>query len=109
MIEDRDIGKQNVDVVFDRKLELKGGGTMRVAIVKSNSVRAQVCFSLNQKSGKPQVDQTYLLLDSDQKHRLRDLFQLIHNPAADKERLSAAISDESDEPVETVPDSGKVE
>jgi len=94
VIKDYDNGQVMTDVVFDRVLNLKDGKVM-VALVKSHSVRAQLLFQLTRAGVK--VDTRYVLLDSDQKGRLRKYFGIINNPHLKVERLSNAISGESDD------------
>lgn len=92
-------GEANMSFVFDRTAHLKNGD-LRVAIVPSHTARAQICFNIEPRTGKIQVDQRYRLLDSKQTDRLRRTFNLIHTPQAKIERLSKAITGESSELLE---------
>jgi hypothetical protein len=98
----------NVDVVFDKKMKLSDGNEMKnLAIVENPNIRAQLMFKLNpRKEGLAQIerDARYLLLDRDQGGRLRRVFQMIHSPRMRRERLSAAISGESNEKLEDIPE-----
>jgi len=102
---DYENGGINIDVCFDRVIELGDGKKLeRVAFVKSHSARAQIMFKLDRNGDKIQVDNRYLLLDTDQSSRLRRVFEMIVNPKIKKERLARAISGESDEDIDSIPD-----
>jgi hypothetical protein len=95
---DYEDGGVNTDICFDRTIDLGEGQKLeRCAFVKSHSARAQIMFALDIKGDKIQVDTRYLLLDTKQAARLRRVFEMIVNPKIKNERLSAAISNESDE------------
>jgi len=85
---------QNMDVVFDRELILKGGGRLYVAVVPDHYVRAQVIFFYDTKSERIEIDPRYTLLDVDQSSRLRLLFQQIINPKLRLERQARMVSGE---------------
>lgn len=100
---DYENGGQNTDVCFDRTIELGNGQKLeRCAFIKSHSVRAQIMFKLDGRGERIQVDGRYLLLDTGQSSRLRRVFEMIVNPKIKKERLSKAISGESDEDLDTL-------
>lgn len=102
---DYDNGGINVDVCFDREIELDGGHKLeRCAFVESHSARAQIMFTLDRTGDRIQVDRRYLLLDTDQSSRLRRVFEIIVNPKIKKERLAKAISGESDEDLDSIPE-----
>ena len=92
-------GEANMSYVFDREVQLSNG-TLRVTVVPSHTARAQICFSIEPRTGKIQVDPRYRLLDFKQMDRLRRTFNMIHTPQARIERLSKAITGESEEMLE---------
>ena len=94
VLPDYGAGRQNTEIVFDRELILDDGPIGRVAIVKSHWLRAQICFFLNSKTNRMDVDDRYLLLDTAQVARLRTTFQLITNPSIAIERLSRIVTGE---------------
>ena len=79
----------NNDVVFDRTINLSNDQILsRAAIVSSHSARAQLIFRVNQKTGKIEIDNRYLLADTGQVARLRKLFEMIHYQQTRSERLA---------------------
>ena len=79
----------NNDVVFDRTINLSDDQVLsRVAIVPSHSVRAQLIFRVNQKTGKIEIDNRYILADTGQVARLRKLFEMINYQQTRSERLA---------------------
>lgn len=105
VVVDHEGGGDNLDVVFANIIKVKDG-EMRCAVVYSHSARAQLVFKTNPATGKMGVDGRYLLLDSGQKNLLRKLYLMIHSSQANVERLSKAISGESDEMLEEIPETG---
>ena len=101
IVTDHEEGK-NTDIVFAHTLKLKDG-EIRAAVVYSHSARAQICFLTNPETGKMDVDTRYSLLDGDQKNLLRKMYIMIHSPQANTERLSRAITGESEEVLEEIP------
>jgi hypothetical protein len=101
VIVDYEGGKRNIDIVFDRILKLADGEIM-CAIVPSHSARAQLLFSLDNKTQKIKVDPRYVILDYDQRKPLRRLFEIIINPHLKIERAADIISGVSDEDPETI-------
>lgn len=101
MVRDYESGDVNREYVFDRKLKLKNA-SVNCSIVDSHSARAQICYKIEPKTGKIQVDNRYLLFDRNQDGLLRRVFNLIHTPQAKIERLSRVITGESDEAMEDV-------
>jgi len=66
---------KNYDVVFDRELKLSDGTVLdSCAIIPDNSLRAQVCFMIEPRTGKTLVDRRYMLPDMGQAKRLRRVF-----------------------------------
>jgi len=97
-------GKQNIDIVFDRKIPLMGGRFMEnCAYVPSHYVRAQLMFLYDDKQSRIRPDNRFVFLDRDQRSRLLRLFQMIINPKIKVERLSMAISGDSQEAIEEIP------
>jgi hypothetical protein len=88
--------RNNEDVVFDRLVEV-GGQEYACAIIPSHNVRAQICFSYNSKSKRIDIDSRYLMLDTEQGNRLREVFQQVINPKIKMERQAQFISGESQE------------
>jgi hypothetical protein len=86
--------KENVEVVFDRIVEV-GGKEYYCAIVPSHNVRAQLCFKYNDKAQRIEVDSNYLFLDLEQDQRLKRVFEQIINPKLQLEREAAFIAGES--------------
>ena len=97
LIPDLDAGGINVDVVFDRKMELADGNTLYYSIVPSHSVRAQLVFYYDARAERIKVNPDYLLIDTAQAKRLRRLYEIIINPKLKKEQMSAYISGERQE------------
>lgn len=90
--------KDNEDVVFDRKIAL-ADGEFYFAVIPNPYVRAQVCFRYETKKGQSvgsiKVDERYLLLDMDQKNRLKQCFEHVINPLIAIERDAEYISGET--------------
>lgn len=103
VVVDHESGGPNLDVAFGNNIKVKDG-EMRCAVVYSHSARAQICFKTDLATGKMDVDERYLLLDSGQKNLLRKLYIMIHSSQANIERLARAISGESDEALEEIPE-----
>jgi len=85
--------KKNEDVVFDRVLKLKDGD-LTVAIIPDHVARANVCFKLNMRTGKAEVDNRYMLRDFKQRNKLMQVFQIFHSNIINNERLAKEISGE---------------
>lgn len=86
----------NTEIVFDRELEIKGKSYF-CAYVPSHNVRAQICFFYDSKAKRVKVDQKYLLLDTGQSSRLRQVFDQVINPKLKVEREAAFIAGEEKE------------
>jgi len=102
---DYESGGVNTDIVFDRELNLAGGQVMKnVAVCPSHSARAQICFYLDPKTGI-RSDKRYILLDGKQIARLKRVYELIVAPkVSPAERLSKAISGETEEEIDNIPE-----
>lgn len=72
-------GEANTEVVFDRKVTLGDNSVLYAAIVPDHTVRAQLVFKKNLKTGQTEADQDYLLADGGQISRLRKLFDWIYS------------------------------
>lgn len=104
-IRDYERGGISTDVVFDRTVPLKDGRVMQnCAYVPNASVRAQLMFFFDPKLSRIQPDRRYVILDRDQTNRLRKYFEMISNPKIKVERLARAISGESEEAIEEIPE-----
>jgi len=88
--------RENVQVMFDRNIEVEGR-VYQCAIIPSHNVRAQVCFNFDVQKNRIVVDSRYLLLDSDQDSRLKRVFEQVINPNIKMEREAAFIAGESKE------------
>jgi hypothetical protein len=88
--------RENVQVMFDRNIEVEGR-VYQCAIIPSHNVRAQVCFNFDTQKNRIVVDSRYLLLDSDQDSRLKRVFEQVINPNIKMEREAAFIAGESKE------------
>lgn len=84
------------NAVFDRELTIRGV-TYKYAIIPEPAHRAQIMFSWNSKAGRIEVDRRYILLDGDQKGRIRQVFQIIINPKLQVEKIAGAIAGETAE------------
>jgi len=93
----------NTDIVFDRSLNLADGNVVWVSIVRDYVLRSRLMYKLT-RDGRVQVDRRYLLLDPDQAKRLRKTFEIIINPHLKIERVARAISEESDESLDNIPE-----
>lgn len=91
--------KKNFDVVFDRTFIGKEGKMERCSIVPSHNVRAQICYKLNPKTSKVEVDGRYFLMDPRQAAKLRGIYLRIANMNKPNETLAALVTGE----VEAVP------
>jgi hypothetical protein len=90
-------GSKNTDIVFDREIHLGDGKLLQnCAFVKSPSLRAQLMFDYNGRTGKILRNNNYLLADSKQISRLRETFKNIINPRLKADRDSALISNETE-------------
>jgi len=96
MVPDYESGGKNTDVVFDRELKTDDGHTLKIAVVKSHSVRAQLIFEMNPNSGKVAVRKMYKLLDGEQVGRLRKLFTILKSKDLKNIKDSRWISGEED-------------
>lgn len=104
IVKDYENGGIPVDVVFDRVLKLKDGD-IRCAIVPSHSARSQLLFKLDfgpNKEARIMVDRKYMLLDFEQRNRLRRWFQIIVNPRIKTEQVARIISGESEQDLDEV-------
>ena len=92
---DYESGGVDVDIVFDRTINLADGQLDQAAIVPSPSVRAQIVFFYNSKTERIEHDSRYLLADSGQISRLRRVFEMIVNPRIRLEESIKATFDNS--------------
>jgi hypothetical protein len=95
LIIDLDRGNKNIDIVFDRVLEMDGR-QVHIAIVPSHSARAQLAFKLHQKTKKIETDSRYFFPDQKQAGRLYKLFQMIISPKLKMEQRAAMVAGETD-------------
>lgn len=93
----------NVAVWFDRPVKT-ANGMFYCSIVPDEYVRAQLCFVHNTKTQRIEIDKRYLLLDLEQKNRLREVFQQIIIPNIRIERAAQYISGESPESPAEIPE-----
>lgn len=90
---------ENISLQFNRPLTING--TLFLCdIIPSHNVRAQVCFKYNVQAKRIEVDERYLLLDTEQASRLRQVYEQVINPKLKLEREAAYISGESQEKAE---------
>ncbi|TSA53377.1 MAG: hypothetical protein D4R45_05670 [Planctomycetaceae bacterium] len=96
VIRDRELN-ENIHVPFDREMTI-GEQTYQYAVVSAHNVRAQICFKYDttKKVPKIEVDRRYLLLDSEQISRLKQVFEQVINPRLRMEREAAFITGESE-------------
>ena len=93
----RDERGQNTVVVFDRPIKLGDGRVLeRCAICPDHTARAQICFTVNKKTGNIEVDRRYLLADPGQTSRLRRLFEMFNYQQTQSERLSQRFDAEAE-------------
>lgn len=90
-------GEANCDVVFDREITLEDGTKVMVAVVPHHSVRAQLFFYKDQKSGRTKVSKDYLLIDGDQISRLRKTFDWIYSNKINAAEKASRDFDEAPE------------
>jgi hypothetical protein len=95
--------RSNVAVWFDRPVKT-ANGQFYFSIVPDEYVRAQLCFIYNNKTQRIEIDKRYLLLDIDQKNRLREVFQQIQIPNQRMERAAQYISGETQETPPEIPE-----
>ena len=79
-VKDYESGGVDVDVVFDRSIQLADGLFEQVAIVPSPSCRAQLAFRYDSKAERIRENPSYLFADIDQIPRLNRIYQMIINP-----------------------------
>lgn len=97
-VQDFENGGINIACVFDREIPLADGTVMkRCCIVPSHSARAQICFKLDLREGRIQVDNRYVLPDGKQVNRLRRVYEMIKNPQLKAENLARWVSGETPE------------
>jgi len=103
-VRDYENGGITIDCVFDREIPLADGTTMtRCCLVPSHSARAQICFKLDIREGRIQVDNRYVLPDGKQVNRLRRVYEMIVNPQLKAENLARWVAGETpEEPTELV-------
>jgi hypothetical protein len=93
-VKDYETGGVDIDIVFDRTVQLADGMLEQVAIVPSPSCRAQLAFRYDSKAERIREDARYLFADTDQIPRLNRIFQMIINPRI---RLEESIRKNFDE------------
>jgi len=81
-------GEDNIDVVFDRIVRLKDGREFRAAIVPGHSLRAQIVFKTDKKTGRTLANDNYGVPDKGQISRLRRIYEMIFNQANKAEILA---------------------
>ena len=86
----------NESIQFSVPMET-ANGTFYGALVPDPYIRSQLIFVRDQKSGRIQVDKRYMLLDMDQKNKLKQCFIQLVQPKIDMERAADAIT-AGDEP-----------
>jgi hypothetical protein len=93
----RDQMGKNTVIVFDRKITLGDGKSLdRCSICPDHTARAQLMFKVNPKTGKVEVDNRYLLADTKQVSRLRELFNRYFFQQTQSERLAAKFDAEQE-------------
>ena len=86
----------NEDVVFDRDFEMKDGMVRNCAIVPSHNIRAQLVYSLDERTGSIKVDSRYSLLDRNQASRLLRIMKVINAPTQSEQQLVDIVEGISD-------------
>ncbi len=86
----------NEDVVFDRDFEMKDGIVRNCAIVPSHNIRAQLVYSLDERTGAIKVDSRYSLLDRAQASRLLQIMRVINAPTRSEQQLVDIVEGISD-------------
>ena len=71
---------QNVDVVFDRSYEMSDGVLEKCAFVPQHSIRAQLLFRIDDRTGAVKSDPRYKLIDTKQARRLYRIVQMLAKP-----------------------------
>lgn len=91
-----EIERINIDIVFDRPFKT-AKGVFYGAIVPQHNLRAQLIFNHNTKLAEPRVeiDTRYMLLDTEQVGRLRQIFYQIINPRIRQEKQAQFITGET--------------
>lgn len=95
LLVDYENGQTNIHAYFDRKLKI-GDTVLRCAIVPSHSARSQLFFKIDAKTGKIRTTQEYMLLDGEQKSRLRKTFDAVMGPQFKAIRDSKEYSGEGE-------------
>lgn len=91
------LDNQNHDVVFDRDITLPDGTKVeRYALIPDATIRAQICFKVDNKTGKTKVDSRYLMGDVDQSSRLMEVFTIVMNNKLKAERSALKFDREQE-------------
>lgn len=97
--------EENYDLVFDQTYKT-AKGEFQGCYVPQDALRAQCYFKLNDRTGRIEQDERYLLLDDEQGKPLLRLYQMIINPKIKMEQQADYIMGETkvdpgeDKPVE---------
>ncbi len=90
--------------IFDNDYPMEDADILEnIALVNSPSARAQICFKIEPKTGRVEINEDYFLLDGGQADRLRRVFENILRPAKRAERDAKAIMGESTESLDDIP------
>jgi len=84
----------NISIQFSAPIRT-ANGIFYGALVPNPYIRAQLIFTQEKKSGRLMVDKRYLLLDTDQKSRLKQCFLQLIGPQIEMERAADFISSAS--------------
>lgn len=86
--------EENYDLVFDRVFEIEDG-VYQGCYVPQDALRAQCYFKVNDRTGRIEQDERYLLLDDEQGKPLLRLYQMIINPKIKMEQQADYIMGET--------------
>lgn len=90
----KDASGQNHEIVFDRDIETKDGKNLKYAIIADHLMRAQCIFRT--VKGKLRVDDRYVLMDTKQDSRLRELFVRFNYQELKHERSAKKFDSEEE-------------
>lgn len=89
---------RNYDVVFDREIVLKDGTMPNCAIVENPSLRAQLVYRLDERTGGIRIHRDYALLDTKQAKRLLNTYRMMVRPQLMQQKLIRLVTGEEELP-----------
>ena len=85
---------RNYDVVFDRVVILKDGEMPNVAYVPNHNLRAQLIYTMDERTGAIKADSRYAIIDREQTTRLLQTFRGLFGRKLSNIKLQQAVTGE---------------